>query len=76
MRPAIQLCYRQFGLRVEQLRTSLGWTQTDLSKKVNLTRASIANIELGRQRVLLHHVEKFSAAFGVAPKHLLKGIWT
>jgi hypothetical protein len=24
----------------------------------------------------LHHVEKFSAAFGVAPKHLLKGIWT
>lgn len=72
----MQLCYKQFGLRIEQMRSSLGWTQADLSKKVGLQRASIANIETGRQRVSLHHVEKFAEAFGSSPKHLMRGIWT
>ncbi len=75
-REPIQLCYRQFGLRVEQLRGALGWTQEELAKKVGLERTSIVNIEGGKQRVLLDDVEKFSAAFGTTPKHLLKGIWT
>ena len=72
----IELCYRQFGLRIEQMRNALGWTQLELSKKVGLQRASIANLETGRQRVALHHVEKYAAAFGTTPKHLMKGIWT
>lgn len=76
MTEQIELCYRQFGLRVEQLRISLGWTQLELSKKVELERTSVCNIEIGRQRVNLHTVEKFSTAFGVSPKHLMKGIWT
>ena len=76
MSEPLQLCYRQFGLRVEQLRNALGWTQLELSKKVGLERTSITNIELGKQRVLLHDVEKFASAFGTSPKHLMKGIWT
>jgi transcriptional regulator with XRE-family HTH domain len=71
----IEPCYRQFGAKVEQMRTLLGWTQLDLSKRVGLTRGSIANIETGRQRVLLADVEKFALAFNVAPKILLRGIW-
>jgi transcriptional regulator with XRE-family HTH domain len=71
-----QLIYRHFGLRVEQLRTALGWTQGELAGKVGLTRTSITNIEAGRQRMLLHQVETFAVAFGVAPRHLLRGIWT
>jgi len=65
-----------FGMKIEQLRTVLGWTQADLAKKVCLTRTSIANIEGGNQRILLHDVEKFAAAFNVSPKQLMKGIWT
>lgn len=75
MSEPIELCYRQFGLRVEQLRNALGWTQADLAKKVDLERTSVTNIEIGRQRVNLHTVEKFAAAFGTSPKHLMKGIW-
>lgn len=75
MKP-IEPVYRMFGARIEQLRTVLEITQQDLAKRVGLTRASIANIEAGNQRVLLNDVERFAKAFNVAPKVLLRGIWT
>jgi transcriptional regulator with XRE-family HTH domain len=71
----VEPVYRQLGAKIEQLRTMLGWTQIDLAKKVGLTRGSIANIELGRQRILLHDIEKFCKAFNIEPKVLLRGIW-
>lgn len=67
--------YRLLGAKIEQTRSVLGWTQHELAKKVNMSRGSIANIELGRQRILLHDVEKFAGAFNMAPKALLRGIW-
>ena len=71
----LELVYRQIGLRVEQIRTSLGWTQTELANKIGLNRTSVTNIEIGRQRIQLHTVEHIAKAFGVSPKHLMKGIW-
>lgn len=67
--------YRMFGARIEQMRTALGWTQDELAKKVGLTRCSITNIEAGRQRVQLHYVDKFSTAFNMQAKQLLRGVW-
>lgn len=72
----IEPIYRMIGVRIEHLRTTLGLTQLELSKRTHLTRASIANIEGGNQRMLLHDIERFSLALGVNPKHLLRGIWT
>lgn len=67
--------YRLIGAKIEQTRTFLGWTQLELAHKVHLSRGSVANIELGRQRILLHDVEKFATAFNMQPKILLRGIW-
>lgn len=75
MRKPFESVYRLFGARVEHIRETLGLTQLDLSKKVGLERTSIANIEAGRQRILLHDIEVFSKAFGITPKQLLRGIW-
>lgn len=75
MSKPIEPVYRQIGAKIEQLRDSLGWTQQDLADKVGLTRGSVANIELGRQRILLADVERFSRAFAISPKHLMRGIW-
>lgn len=72
----IEGCYRMFGMKVQQTREVLGLTQAELSKRVGLTRTSVVNIEAGRQRILMHHVEKFATAFQVTPKVLLRGIWT
>lgn len=76
MTKPIEGCYRLFGAKVEQIRTTLGWTQAELAEKVGLTRTSITNIEAGRQRVLLHEIETFSRVFNTTPKNLLRGLWT
>lgn len=76
MKKPIEPCYRMLGMKIEQTRTVLGWTQEDLAEKVKLNRTSIVNIEHGNQRVLLHDVEKFATVFNMTPKALLRGIWT
>ena len=68
--------YRMLGAAIQRTRDALGWTQDDLAQRVGLTRTSITNIEAGRQRVLLHDVEKIAVAFQTTPKALLRGIWT
>lgn len=74
MKP-IEPVYRLLGAKIEVVRTTLGWTQLELAQKVGLTRTSIVNIEAGRQRILLHDVDKLATAFGMTPKMFLKGIW-
>jgi DNA-binding XRE family transcriptional regulator len=72
----VEPVYRMVGMKIEQMRTMLDWTQVDLAKKVGLTRTSIANIEAGRQRILLRDVEKIAKAFQCQPKAFMRGIWT
>lgn len=43
-------------------RKALGLTQAQLASKVGMSRASIANIEGGRQNILLHHVYALAGA--------------
>lgn len=76
MSKPIEPIYRAIGIKIEMMRNALGWTQQDFAKKVGLTRGSVANIETGRQRILLHDIETIAAAFGSTPKHLLRGIWS
>jgi transcriptional regulator with XRE-family HTH domain len=72
----IEPCHRLLGARIEHIRTTLGMTQEELAAKVGLRRPSVANFETGRQRFLLHVVERFASALSTTPKHLLRGIWT
>lgn len=74
MKP-IEPIYKMIGAKIEYVRRALGWRQEDLAKKTGLTRGSIANIEAGKQRLLLDDIETFSIAFNTTPKQLLKGIW-
>ena len=71
----IEACHIALGARVRLIREAIGLTQEDLAVRVKLKRASIASIEIGRQRFLLDTVEDFARALGTTPKHLLKGIW-
>lgn len=75
MADKIESVYRLVGAKIEHVRSTLGWSQADLAKKVLMTRCSVTNIEAGRQRLQLHTIEAFATAFGMTPKMLLKGIW-
>lgn len=48
--------YWALGRAVARRRKELALTQADVAKQIGLTRASLANIETGRQKVLLHQV--------------------
>ena len=76
MSAPIEAVHGAVGLRIRMMRETLGLTHHDLIKRIDkLDRASLANIESGRQRLQLHTIEKFANAMGTSPKHLLKGIW-
>lgn len=49
-----KLFYTKIGSVFRERRIQLGLSQADVASKIGLTRASIANIETGRQAMLLH----------------------
>lgn len=74
--PNIEPIYPFLGLKIKHMRETLGIEQAELARRLGQTRASISNLETGKQRIPLHAVENIAKAFGIAPRHLLKGIWT
>ncbi|MBZ9798388.1 helix-turn-helix domain-containing protein [Mesorhizobium sp. ES1-4] len=54
--------YAAFGRLVAARRKILELTQAELAARVGMSRASVANIESGRQNVLLHHVYSLASA--------------
>lgn len=71
----IEPTYAVLGMRIKHLREKKGMTQTDVADLVGLTRVSVTNIELGRQRMVLHDVCAFADALRVKPQTMLKGIF-
>lgn len=67
--------YLIVGERIAECRNFLGMSQEELAKRVGLSRASIANIETGRQRLQLHDVERFCGVFGMTYQRFMRGIW-
>jgi transcriptional regulator with XRE-family HTH domain len=68
---AAQRIYEAFGAQVRERRTAMRQTQLELATRIKLTRGSVANIEAGRQSVLLHQFLDIAAALGVKPAQLL-----
>ena len=48
--------YRRLGRKVADRRRELGLTQSTVAEKLGLSRASLANLESGRQRILVHQL--------------------
>tara|TARA_R110001606_G_scaffold399304_1_gene584224 strand:- start:3654 stop:4019 length:366 start_codon:yes stop_codon:yes gene_type:complete len=48
--------YEALGKNIRRLREKDHQTQAQLAAQIGISRASLANIEAGRQKVLLHHI--------------------
>ena len=70
--------YPALGEAVATRRKAMRLTQAQVATKVGISRASIANIESGRQKVLLHQVYllaealKLPSIMSLLPKSLLR----
>ena len=63
--------YRSIGEAVRKRRRALGLTQQQLADRLGISRASLANIEVGRQRMLVHHLYGLARELGVEVPALL-----
>jgi transcriptional regulator with XRE-family HTH domain len=63
--------YRRFGRLVRLHRERLDMRQETLAAAIGLSRASVANIEKGRQRIPLHHLYALAKALKVDVRELL-----
>jgi transcriptional regulator with XRE-family HTH domain len=69
--PKFDQFYREFGRRVRSVRENAGITQAQLASAIGLTRSSVANLEAGRQKVLLHVLIVMAELLQVEPSELL-----
>lgn len=71
----VEPCYVKIGLRIAEIRKQRGGVrQEDLAKAIKVSRATLANMEAGRQRIMLHHVLAISKVLGSAVENFLKDI--
>lgn len=63
--------YGAIGERVTRARGTTGLSQAKLAAKVGVTRASIVNIERGRQRAPIHLLWQIAAALGTEASKLI-----
>lgn len=63
--------YKLIGERIKSQRESLGLSQLELSKKLDLSRSSVSNIELGRHQIPLHILYEISKVCNVNIDYLL-----
>ncbi|MEM7637978.1 MAG: helix-turn-helix transcriptional regulator [Pseudomonadota bacterium] len=63
--------YKQVGKRIAERRKDIGLIQEELAQRVGLSRASIANVERGEQKIQLHTLVDFSNALELDDVRLL-----
>lgn len=63
--------YERLGQNLLAFREKLGLTQDSLAKRLGVTRASISNVELGKQRVLAHQLVELAHILKVPVEALL-----
>ncbi len=72
MTPESTSLKKQFGKRLQQVRSSSGLTQEELAEKVGLTIESISNMERGIHGPSFDNLEKIIIALNVPAKSLFE----
>ena len=67
----IEAVYKEVGGRIARVRQRRRLTQSALGAAAGVSRTTVANIERGEQRFLLHYLFAFADALDIPPSKLL-----
>lgn len=59
------------GSRINQLRSSLGWSQVELAKRLNVSKQTVSNWENDNIQPSIEMLVRLSKIFGVSTDYLL-----
>ena len=59
------------GSRIKLIRQSLGMTQSELAKKMSVSKQAISKAESGNEDLSTTRVRKFADALGVTPGYIM-----
>ena len=59
------------GKKIRERRQASGLTQMELADRVSISRTSLTNMELGRQRLLIDQLYKMAEVLNAKPQDLL-----
>jgi transcriptional regulator with XRE-family HTH domain len=65
------ILYRTVGTSIRRRRRELDLTQMKLANRLGISRGALANIETGRQNLLLHQLYRFAAVLDMNVHDLL-----
>ena len=65
------ILYREVGALIRHRRRALDLTQVALAGRLGMSRGGLANIETGRQNLLVHQLYQFAAALEMSAHDLL-----
>lgn len=68
---SLEPLYRSIGSVIRAKRRQRDWSQEELAQKLMISRGTLANIEGGRQRILVHQLYAIAAALELKPLELL-----
>jgi len=71
---AVEIFYEALGHRIRGARDQAGLSQLELAQRVGLARASIANLEAGRQRPPVHTIVLIASVVEVPVEALLPSL--
>jgi transcriptional regulator with XRE-family HTH domain len=63
--------YKHIGMTLRGAREALSMTQAELAQVVGLSRTSLTNIELGRQRILVDQLAELANALHISVSSLI-----
>ncbi len=63
--------YREIGTIIAARRDKLGLKQAEVATRIGISRASLANMEVGRQRLLVHQLYRLAEALQLDGPQLL-----
>lgn len=71
----VERCYWRIGRNIRAERKRAGYTQEYVALLLRRSRNSVARIEIGYERIMLHTVLKIARILRCTPTKLTKGVW-